>query len=144
MRRLSEDSVIAYVIDGVPRYCHNLVGLRNFIVSGTTTLPAGMHQVRMEFAVNGPGLGVSGTASLYVDGEPAGSGRVDQTVPLIYSGDETTEVGCDLGTPVSNDYASTGNEFTGRVRWVQIDVDDLAEDHLVHAEDRLRIIMVKQ
>ena len=69
---------------------------------------------------------------------------MDQTVPLIYSGDETTEVGCDLGTPVSDDYAPTGNEFTGKVRWVQIDVDDLAEDHLVHPEDRLRIIMAKQ
>jgi hypothetical protein len=30
------------------------------------------------------------------------------------------------------------------VRRVQIDVDELAEDHLVHAEDRRRIMMVKQ
>ena len=48
------------------------------------------------------------------------------------------------GNLVSDGYASTGNEFTGKVRWVQIDVDDLAEDHLVHLEDRLRIIMAKQ
>jgi arylsulfatase len=98
----------------------------------------------MEFTVDGPGLGVGGTASFFVDGEPAGSGRVDQTVPLIYSGDETTEVGSDLGTPVSDEYPGKGNGFTGKVRWVQIDVDELAEDHLVHAEDRLRIIMARQ
>ena len=133
-----------YVVGGVPRYCHNLVGLRRYIVGATTALPPGVHQVRMEFTVDGPGIGVGGTASLLVYGEPAGSGRVDQTVPLIYSGDETTEVGSDLGTPVSDEYPGKGNGFTGKVRWVQIDVDELAEDHLVHAEYLLRIIMARQ
>ena len=133
-----------YTVEGVPRYCHNLVGLRRFIVTGTAAVPPGVHQVRMEFAADGPGLGIGGTATLFVDGAAVGDGRIDATVPLVYSGDETTEVGCDLGTPVSDDYPARGNEFSGKVRWVQIDVDQESGDHLVHAEDRLRVIMAKQ
>lgn len=133
-----------YVIDGTPHYCHNLMGLQRFVVAGTSALDPGVHQVRMEFAADGPGLGIGGLVTLYIDGQAAGDGRVEQTVPLVYSGDETTEVGSDLGTPVSDEYPARGNEFTGSIRWVQLDVDGNSKDHLVNAEDRLRVIMARQ
>jgi arylsulfatase A-like enzyme len=133
-----------YALDGRPRYCHNLLGLRRFVVGGDEPIPPGVHQVRMEFAAAGQGLGVGGTVTLYMDGSPVGAGAVDATVPLVFSGDETTDVGSDAGTPVSDEYPARGNEFSGRVRWVQIDVDQESADHLVHAEDRLRVIMAKQ
>jgi arylsulfatase len=98
----------------------------------------------MEFAADGPGLGVGGNATLFVDGAEAGVGRIDATVPLLYSGDETTDVGSDAGTPVSEDYTTADSEFTGKIRWVQLDVDAASADHLVHAEDRLRVIMARQ
>ena len=36
--------------------------------------------------------------------------------------------------------------FTGRVRWVQIDIDEAAEDldHLITPEERLRVAMARQ
>ena len=75
---------------------------------------AGEHQVRMEFAYDGGGLGKGGDVKLYVDGEQVGEGRVDATVPMVFSGDETTDVGTDTGTPVSDDYGPKDSEFTGR------------------------------
>ena len=48
---------------------------------------------------------------------PAGEGRVDATVPMIYSGDETCDVGCDTGTPVSHDYSGESSRFNGMVNW---------------------------
>ena len=83
--------------------------------------------------------------ALYLDGEKVGKGRVDGTVPMVFSADETTDVGSDSGTPVSDDYAA-GSEFTGRVRWVQIDLGEDAEDadHLISPEERLRIAMARQ
>jgi arylsulfatase len=38
------------------------------------------------------------------------------------------------------------NEFTGRVEWVQIDIQDAAQssDHVITAEDRWRIAMARQ
>jgi arylsulfatase len=100
----------------------------------------------MEFAYDGGGLGKGGDISLFVDGQPAGRGRVEATVPMLFSGDETTDVGSDSATPVSDDYGTKDSEFTGRVRWVQIDIDEAAEDldHLITPEERLRIAMARQ
>ncbi|HEY5981048.1 MAG TPA: arylsulfatase [Microlunatus sp.] len=133
-----------YVVDGRPRYCHNLAGLREFVVAGTEPITPGLHQVRMEFTVDRPVLGTGGTVQLFIDGHPAGEGRVDATVPMIYSGDETLDVGSDLGTPVSRDYSSEGSVFSGRVHWVQIDIDPTDADHLIDPEERLRVIMARQ
>ena len=47
------------------------------------------------------------------------------------------------GTPVSDEYAATGNESDGKIRWVQIGVDGTSSDHLVHPEDRVRVIMAR-
>ena len=58
---------------------------------------------------------------------------------MLFSADETTDVGSDTATPVSDDYGAEDSKFTGRVRWVQIDIDEAAEDvdHLITPEERL-------
>ncbi len=93
----------------------------------------------MEFAYDGGGLGKGGTVTLYIDGDKAGEGRVEATVPMIYSGDETCDVGYNSGTPVSEDYTSQNSRFTGKVNWVQLDVGLDDYDHLISAEERLRV-----
>jgi arylsulfatase len=132
-----------YAKDGRPSYCYNLLGLRRFKIYGDTEIPAGEHQVRVEFAYDGGGLGKGGTVTLYLDGTPVGEGRIDGTQPLIFSGDETTDVGSDTATPVSDDYNPQNSAFTGRIRWVQIDLGEDAEDadHLISPEELLRVAM---
>src|SRR6185312_17500233 len=104
-----------------------LLGLQRFKVEGDSTVPPGTHQVRMGFAYAGGGLAKGGTATLYLDGDKVGEGRVEATVPLIFSGDETADVGRDGASPVSDDYEGESSVFTGAVKWVQIDVDGHAE-----------------
>jgi arylsulfatase A-like enzyme len=135
-----------YAKDGRPAYCYNLFGLQRFKVYGEAPIPAGEHQVRVEFAYDGGGLGKGGAVTLYVDGEQVGDGRVEGTVPMLFSADETTDVGADSATPVSDDYGPKDSAFTGKVRWVQIDLgDDAADaDHLITAEERLRVAMARQ
>jgi arylsulfatase len=128
-----------YLHDGHPKYCHNLAGLMRFYVEGDTPVPAGTHQVRMEFAYDGGGLAKGGTASIYVDGEKVGDGRINATVPMIYSGDETCDVGCDTGTPVSEDYTGTTSRFTGTVNWVELEIGNDSHDHLISAEELMRV-----
>ena len=103
-----------YVKDGKPAYCYNLFGLHRFKATGTDAIPSGTHQVRMEFTYDGGGLGKGGDVALYLDGEQVGSGRVDGTVPMLFSADETTDVGSDSATPVSDDHSSKGSAFTGK------------------------------
>ncbi len=134
-----------YLHEGRPTYCYNLFGLQRFKISGEQAVPAGEHQARMEFAYDGGGLGKGGSVALYLDGDRIGEGRVENTVPMLFSGDETLDLGRDSATPVSDDHG-TDNAFTGRVRWVQIDIDEAAEDldHLISPEERLRIAMARQ
>jgi arylsulfatase len=135
-----------YTKEGRPAFCYNLFGLQQFKTYGEAPISSGVHQVRMEFAYDGGGLGKGGEVTLYVDGTSVGAGRVDATVPMVFSADETTDVGSDSATPVSDDYGSRDSGFTGRVNWVQIDLDEAAEDldHLITPEDRFRIAMARQ
>jgi arylsulfatase len=135
-----------YAHDGKPAYCYNLFGLRQFKVYGREAIPSGEHQVRMEFTYDGGGLGKGGDVTLFVDGEPVGEGRVEGTVPMLFSADETTDVGSDTATPVSDDYGPHDSHFTGDVQWVQLDIDEAAADadHLISPDERFRIAMARQ
>jgi arylsulfatase A-like enzyme len=135
-----------YAHEGRPKYCYNLFGLQRFYVEGESPIPAGTHQVRMEFTYDGGGLGKGGAVTLYVDGEQVGEGRVEGTVPMVFSADETCDVGSDTASPVSDDYTSEESRFTGTVNWVQIDIDKAAEDvdHLISPDERLKIAMARQ
>jgi arylsulfatase len=100
----------------------------------------------MEFAYDGGGLGKGGEVVLYVDGAKAGEGRIEATVPMIYSADETCDVGSDTASPVSDDYTSDASRFSGTIEWVQIDIAEAAEDldHLIAPEELLKIAMNRQ
>jgi len=134
-----------YVQEGKLKYFYNFVGFLHYEVAATTPLPAGRHQVRMEFAYDGGGIGKGSAITLYVDGTPVGNGRVERTHALFFSLDETLEVGCDMGVPVSPDYGPRENAFTGKVNWVQIDVDAAAKDvdHLIAPNERYQLAMAR-
>jgi arylsulfatase A-like enzyme len=134
-----------YVKDGKPRYCYNLLGVQRFYVEGDREIPPGTHQVRMEFTYEGGGLGKGGTVTLYIDGEPIGKGTVAATAAVIFSADDTCDVGFEGGALVAEDYP-VPNKFTGEINWVEIDVAETAEDvdHLISPEERLRIAMARQ
>ena len=82
-----------YAKGGKLKYCYNFFGIDLTFVEATQPIPAGHHQVRMEFKYDGGGLAKGGAVTLYVDGKPVGQGRVEQTVPMVFSADETCDVG---------------------------------------------------
>ena len=133
-----------YAKDGKLKYCYNLLGIKLSFVEGTRPIPAGKHQVRMEFKYDGGGLAKGGTVSLYLDGKNDGEGRLEMTIPMLFSGDETCNVGRDEGSPVSPDYGPRGNGFNGTVNWVQLDLGKDDHDHMISPEERFQIAMAKQ
>jgi arylsulfatase len=130
--------------DGKAKFVYNVLGLQEFATEASEPIPEGTHQVRMEFAYDGGGLAKGGDVSLYYDGKPAGEGRVPATQPMIFSGDETTDIGYESGTPVSSAYTTRTSRFTGKIKWVQIDLGDDDHDHLIDPDERLRIAMSRQ
>jgi hypothetical protein len=73
-------------------------------------------------------------------------GKVDATAAMVFSADDGCDVVVDRGSPVSPDYGSRGNEFTGRVKGVQLAIaeDAVSVDHLVSPEEAVRIAMACQ
>jgi arylsulfatase len=135
-----------YAKGGKLKYCYNWGGLKHFFVEGTTPIPAGEHQVRMEFAYAGGGLGKGGKVTLYTDGKKVGEGDIPATLAMIFSADDGCDVGEDTGAPVSSDYGPHGNGFNGEVKGVQLAIADAAKsvDHLIKPEDAIRIAMARQ
>ncbi|MGD9857073.1 MAG: sulfatase-like hydrolase/transferase, partial [Planctomycetaceae bacterium] len=135
-----------YAKGGKLKYCYNFGGFKNFFVESTDPLPAGQHQVRMEFAYAGGGLGKGGKATLYVDGKKVGESEIDATLAIVFSADDGCDVGEDSGAPVSPDYGPLGNGFNGEIKGVQLSIadDPNNSDHLVKPEDAIRAALGRQ
>jgi arylsulfatase len=132
-----------YAKNGRLKYCYNFLGIARSFAEGSTPIPSGRHQVRLEFKYDGGGLAKGGEISLYVDGVKDGQGRLDITVPMTFSFDETCDIGKETGSPVSPDYGERGNEFRGEVHWVQIDLEHDDHDHLITPEERFKVAMAR-
>jgi arylsulfatase len=115
---------------------YNLASLKYSYVEAADPVPTGTQQVRMEFAYDGGGLAKGATITLFVDGNEAGEGRLDATIPIGFSADETTDVGKDTGSRVVPDY-DNGSTFTGQVNWVTIETSDDDHTHLITPEQQL-------
>ena len=133
-----------YVEDGKPKYLYNFVGLRETEIASTEALNPGTHQVRMEFAYDGGGLAKGGTVTLFIDGKAVGSGRLEATVPMVFSADETSDVGLKRGSPMKPDMPSAKSAFNGTVQVVAIETSGENQDHLLDREQVLNMIMARQ
>jgi arylsulfatase len=133
-----------YAKDGRAKFTYNVLGIIEYPTAADTPIPAGVHQVRMEFAYDGGGLAKGGDVTLYYDGTAVGTGRVEQTQPMVFSADETTDIGNETGTTVSPDYTAQDSRFTGKINWVQIDLGTDDHDHLIDPSERVRIAMARQ
>src|SRR4030095_12031393 len=83
----------------------------------------GKHLIVVDFKYDGGGLGKGGPVTLTVDDKPAASGKLERTVPLLFSADETLDIGEDTGTPASEDY-HVPFKFTGDLKKIMIELSD--------------------
>jgi len=129
-----------YAKAGKVKFVYNVLGIQEFATEADTPIAEGTHQVRMEFGYDGGGLAKGGDVTLYYDG----TGRVGATQPMIFSADETTDIGYESGTTVTPDYSAGSSRFTGKINWVQLDLGNDDHDHFIDPDERLRITMARQ
>lgn len=112
-----------YVKNGKPAYDYNFLGLQRFTVASSKKLPAGKSTIRFEFAYDGGGMAKGGLGTLFINDEKVGEGRIEHTQPMVFSADETADVGVDLATPVVETIgAEKASRFTGRIPKVTVEV----------------------
>ncbi|MET4156611.1 arylsulfatase [Agromyces sp. PvR057] len=133
-----------YAHDGALAFAYNILGIDTDYVRSDVALTPGKHEIRAHFAYAGGGLGKGGTVTLFDGDTVVGEGEIARTLPFFFSMDETVDVGADVASPVSADYGSRGNEFTGRIAWVRVDAGDDSHDHLMDPDHRMQIAMTRQ
>ena len=92
---------------------------------------ASSDSVRFHFDYDG-GFGAGGTGRIYYDDQLVGEGRIEETVPNVFSADETLDIGHDLALPVTDQYpVGKANAFQGKLDWVRVDLED---QDVIHEE----------
>jgi len=119
-----------YMKDGKPVYTYNFLGLERFTVASPSAVPAGAATVEVDFAYEGKSkedIGKGGKVTISVNGKTVAEGRVEKTQPLIFSADETADVGLDNQTPVAEDIGvgRDATRFTGKIQKVTLEVKDV-------------------
>ena len=115
-----------YVKDGVPAYDYNFLGMSRSSVVASKPLAPGRSTIRFDFAYDGGGPGKGGVGTIFVNGEQVAQGRIERTQAMMFSADETADVGIDLGTPVVETIGSESkSRFTGRIPKLTVEVRDV-------------------
>ena len=119
-----------YMKDGKPVYTYNYLGLERFTVASANAVPQGAATVVLDFAYEGAkkeDIGKGGKVTISVNGKSVAEGRVEKTQPLMFSADETADVGLDNQTPVANDIGVGRDKtrFTGSIKKITLTVKDV-------------------
>ncbi len=134
-----------YVVDNRPVYCHNWFDSEHYYVRSEVALPTGDVTVQYQFEFDGGQPGAGGAGTLLVNGEVVAEGRIDKTVPFVFSADETMDIGSDTASPVTDDYPDgPANHFSGKIDWIEISVDEDEVSRLEDPEATYHRIMARQ
>jgi arylsulfatase len=106
---------------GRPAFHYNFVDVAHYDIASPQELAPGKHKIVFDFKYDGGGMGKGGTGTLSVDGQQVADGRIERTIPIRVTLDESLDVGQDTGTPVSLDYDVPFN-FTGTLEDVTIEL----------------------
>lgn len=114
---------VLYVKDKIPVFCFNYLGFDRYYTRGEA-LTCERNQIIADFQYDGGGLGKGGNVVLTVNNKEVGTGRVDQTMPLIIAVDESASVGLQRGTPVTEEYTAKDSKFKGKIFGVDVQIYD--------------------
>ncbi len=122
-----------YVKDNKPVYYYNWLGHEKTAIASETPLPSGRVALKVVFDYDGSGLGKGGQTTLFVNETQVAEGRIEKTVPFVFSmSGETFDVGIDTGAPVGP--YPPEFPFTGTIEKVDIEVGSqlkgISEDQL--------------
>ena len=124
--------------DGKPEFAYALSNQpeHKWRIISPAPIAAGDHTVRFSFKYDGGGIGKGGDGTLFVDGKQVAQGRIERTIPVRFSLDETFDIGEDTGTPVIETYVDKMPfRFTGALKRVVV----VLEPEKLTDEERTRL-----
>ena len=124
------------LVDGKPEfdYAFSNQQQHKYRITAKEKLAPGKHTLKVDIKYEGPGMGKGATGTLFVDGKQVAQGKIERTIPVRFSLDETFDVGEDTGTPVVEDYVNKMPfKFTGDLKKVVI---ELGKSGLAAADEK--------
>jgi arylsulfatase len=109
-------------------------------IESTGTLPSGNVTVSAAFTADSATATTGGTLHLRINGRPSGSGRIDTTVPGMFTVYAGMDIGRDNGLPVDESYAAKlPFTFTGTIKRVIFDLPQPTDRKIAEALHRLAV-----
>lgn len=110
-----------FLDNGVLKTEYNTLGIYRYQASATAAIPAGAFDIEVHLIYDEQAAKAPATLTLVSGGVQVGQTRVELSVPAGFTASETFDVGTDLGSPVSLDYADrTPFSFTGTIDTLHI------------------------
>ena len=142
-----------YLKNGVVNFCYNYAAAEYTYIRASAPLTPGKHVVRYEFELRPSdkddsgrpvSFGAGGIGRIFIDQRKVAEGTIPRTMAFGYCLDETFDIGCDKGAPVTDEYAPLA-AFTGRIEHVDIDISpDFAFDQDKQQAAHLSQAMARQ
>ena len=119
-----------FVMDGKLHHSYSFMGVETYRHESDTTLPTGHVQLRLDFDADAPVMAPAGTVSLYANNQHIGGGRMNHTVPIIFSGYAGMDIGRDNGEVVDPRYGDKAPfPFTGTIHSITYDIRPPGQTH---------------
>lgn len=110
--------------DGKPMFMYRGTNQPQWLVviQSPQKLSSGSHTITVDFVYDGGGGGKGANMILSVDGKQVGQKRIERTIGVRFSLDETFDVGEDTGTPVEFNVYDVPYKFTGQLNKLSVDL----------------------
>ena len=110
-----------YMESGFVKAEYNALTLNRFKITSDAPLKKGKATIVVEVKFDSLKREGPATVTFTVNGKQIGQGRIERSVPSIFTATETFDIGMDLGSPVSLDYHKRAPfAFNGKIDQVQI------------------------
>ncbi|HET9647742.1 MAG TPA: arylsulfatase [Microlunatus sp.] len=112
-----------YVDEGRLRHTYCFMGVETYRQESDRTVPSGDVRLRIDIDADAPVMGPPATVTLSFDDEVVGTGRLERTVPIMFSGYAGMDIGRDNGEVVETAYGDRAPfAFTGTIHRVVVEV----------------------
>ena len=110
-----------YMDKGFLKAEYNAMTLNRYKVASKSVIPTGKVKIEVETKYDTKERLAPATVTLKVNGKQVGQGRIERSVPSIFTASETFDVGVDLGSPVALDYFDRAPfRFNGKIEKIYI------------------------
>lgn len=123
-----------YVLKGKPVFNWNLLDLKRVKWESPDALAPGRHTIEYDFKYDGlgfttlafnsmSGIGRGGSGTLKVNGKVVALQSMEKSIPLMFTIDETFDIGSDTGSPIDDQDYQVPFNFTGKLEKLTIALD---------------------